>query len=146
SVVEIQWGDHGALGSDEASDRGRTLVVRRDGGRLQRLVDSSTGRTILDVASVGNEVSSSDLLANGVIARSGVGSNASRRAVDLDGRTMWTLPGAGRLAVGDRVVLDWRQVVDDTGAEALNVAAFGALVDDPPSCTTANESFQGFPS
>ncbi len=47
--VEILWRVVGALLDSAATDRGRSLLIGTESGARQRVVDSSTGRTIVNL-------------------------------------------------------------------------------------------------
>ena len=118
--VEIRWRAVGVVLDDEPTDRGRSLLVATDGGAGQRVVDASTGRTIVELVLRPGALSTLAMVGNGVIIQDVVDGDAVRTALDLDGRRIWTLPGTGALAVGAGVVV---HVVD--GDDAIVLRAHG---------------------
>ena len=96
-----------------------------DGGAQQRVIDSSTGRTIVDLELRPGTFTTLSLAANGVVVQDYADGELVRVALDLDGRERWSLPGSGPFAVGPGVIVD----VDDSDA-VVRVSAFGDPVDE----------------
>ena len=119
-TVEIRWRLTGVVLESAATDRGRSLLVATEGGARQRVVDSSTGRTIVDLEFRPGTFATLALVANGVVVQDSVEGEPARVALDLDGRELWSLPGSGAFAVGNGVVVD----VDDADA-VVGVYAWG---------------------
>ena len=101
-TVEIRWRVSGVVLDSAATDRGRSLLVATEGGADQRVIDSSTGRTIADVVLRPGSLATLGLVANGVVVHDVADGEPTRTALDLDGRELWSLPGDGPLAVGAR--------------------------------------------
>jgi hypothetical protein len=134
-AVELRWRVMGVVVESAATDRGRSLLVATEGGAKQRVVDSSTGRTIVDLELRPGAFTTLALVGNGVVAQSYVGGEAFRVAFDLDGRERWSLPGSGSLAVGHGVVVD----VDDSDA-VIRVSAAGEPGTPDAGCDDAASS------
>lgn len=120
--VEIGWRVEGVVLESAPSDRGRSLVVATDGGAQQQVIDSSTGRTIVDVVFRPGAYGTLDLVSNGVVVQDVVDGDRQRVALDLDGRELWSLPGSGPIAVGRGLVVDVIDV-DDFDAVVRIVAS-----------------------
>jgi len=122
-TIEIRWRVMGGVLESAATDRGRSLLIEADGGVAQRVIDSSTGRTIVDLERRSGTLTTLALVANGVVVQDDVDGELVRLALDLDGRELWSLPGSGPFAVGRGVVVD----VDDSDA-VVRVSAWGGPV------------------
>lgn len=129
-TVEMRWRVMGALLESAATDRGRSLVIGTEGGAQQRVIDSSTGRTIVNLELRPGALTTLGLAANGVVMLGVVDGTSVRTALDLDGRELWTLPGTGPLAVGRGVVVDVApSPVPDEDGNGFRLAAYGDPVD-----------------
>lgn len=134
-TLELRWRKRGDLVWISPSDRGGIAFV--GGGRaiVDELVDASTGRTVAEVPRPPNIGAH----ANGVLVTEADGSNEEPlvTAFGLDGRERWTLTGAIRPTVGDRVVVAQtfeNQPSTDGGTPAIRYTAYGAIPDGPPRC------------
>ena len=119
-TVEIRWRVRGVVLESAPTDRGRSLLIATEGGAQQRVIDSSTGRTIVDLELRPGSLATLALVANGVVVQDDVDGEPVRVAVDLDGRELWSLPGSGAFAVGRGVVVD----VDDSDT-VVRLSALG---------------------
>ena len=126
-TVEIRWRVRGVALESALTDRGRSLLIATEGGAQQRVIDSSTGRTIVGVELWPGSLDALALVANGVVVQDSVDGEPFRVAVDLDGRELWTLAGSGALAVGSGVIVD----VDDSNT-VVRLSAWG----DPEAART----------
>jgi len=130
--VEIRWRVSGVVLETAPTDRGLSLQVATEGGADQRVIDGSTGRTIVDLELRPGALQTLALVANGVVVQDYVDGDLARVALDLDGRELWSLPGSGPFAVGPGVVVD----VDDADG-FVRLAAWGeplAMRDDATGC------------
>ena len=129
-TVEMRWRVLGALLESAATDRGRSLVIGTEGGARQRVVDSSTGRTIVDLELRPGALTTLGLVANGVVTLGVVDGTSVRAGLDLDGRELWTLPGTGPLAVGRGVVVDVApSPAPDGDGSGFRLAGYGDPVE-----------------
>ncbi len=119
-TAELRWHVRGVVLASATTDRGRALLTATEGGAQQRVIDSSTGRTIADVVLRPGSLETLTLLANGVVVQESIDGEPVRRALDLDGRELWSLPGSGAFAVGGGVIVD----VDDSETP-LRITAWG---------------------
>lgn len=135
--IELRWRRSGTAIGGEASDRGRTLLLRRDGVTVIDLIDASTGRTIVEVPRPPVVA----LYANGVLAGfRDSNAPAVRTAYDLDGRELWTLTDTITTVVGDRVVVAVTLAADlvtDGSRPPLRLTAYGRVPDEPARCDRA---------
>jgi hypothetical protein len=124
---DVRWRAEGVLESSVASDRGRVLLVGSSQSLSRHVIDGSTGRPIVDVPLQPGWDSAFTMMSNGtVVLRSGEG-GPSRHAYDLDGMQLWTMPGTGPLAVGDRTVvtIEARSDPAGPGSEPIRLVAYG---------------------
>jgi outer membrane protein assembly factor BamB len=119
-TIEIRWRVMGLVLGSAATDRGRSLLIATNSGARQRVVESSTGRTIVDLGLRPGASASLALAANGVVVQDSVDGEQVRLALDLDGRQLWSLAGSGPLAIGSGLVVD----ADDSDA-VVRVSAWG---------------------
>lgn len=127
-IVEILWRVVGALLDSATTDRGRSLLIGTESGARQRVVDSSTGRTIVNLELRPGVQTVLELVANGVVVPGVVNGTSVRAAVDLDGRELWTLPGTGPLAIGRGVVVDvTHSLVPGADRNGFRLVAYGDL-------------------
>ncbi len=125
-TVELRWRVRGVVSGSAATDRGHALLVATEGGAQQRVIDGSTGRTIVDVVLRPGSLETLTLAANGVAVQEFIDGEPVRRTLDLDGRELWSLPGSGGFAVGSGVIVD-----DDDSETPARIAAWG----EPPSAS-----------
>lgn len=133
--VELRWRRGGTAIGGAASDRGRTLLLRRDGVAVTDVIDASTGRTIVELPRPPVVA----LYANGVLVAGVRDSDepAVRTAFDLDGRELWTLADTVATVVGDRVIVAVsfaKELVTDGSRPPMRVAAYGRVPDGPARC------------
>lgn len=133
--IDLRWRRSGTAIGAGASDRGRTLLLRRDGIAVTDVIDGSTGRTIVEV----QRPPVVALYANGVLVAGPRDSDepAVRTAYDLDGREIWTLADTIATVVGDRVVVAVtraEELVTDGSRPPLRVTAYGRVPDEPARC------------
>lgn len=129
-TVEIRWRVSGVVLESAPTDRGRSLLVADEGGADQRVVDSSTGRTIVDLELRPGTFATLGLVANGVVVQDYVDGELARVALDLDGRELWSLAGSGPFAIGPGVVVD----VDDADG-LVRLGAWGDPIDAQAATT-----------
>ena len=84
------------------------------------MIDGSTGRTIVDVVLRPGSLETLTLAANGVVVQEFIDGEPVRRALDLDGRELWSLPGSGGFAVGSGVIVD-----DDDSETPVRIVGVG---------------------
>ncbi|MGA9275394.1 PQQ-binding-like beta-propeller repeat protein [Ilumatobacter sp.] len=130
--VEIRWRVAGVVVESVVTDRGRSLLVANDGGAQQRVVDSSTGRTVVDLELRPGTFTTLALASNGVVVQDYVDGELLRVALDLDGRELWSLAGSGPFAIGRGMVVD----VDDSDAAIRLIASGAAATGDEPAATS----------
>lgn len=142
--VEIRWRAAGVALSSAPTDRGHSLLIATEGGSRQRVIDSSTGRTIHELQLSPGALQTLGLLPNGVVVQQLTDGESARSALDLDGRQMWTLPGGGPLAVGAGIVVDieHRSGNGGDGAEGIGISAYGGTVGTA-GCSSGGRALPG---
>ena len=133
--IDLRWRRSGTAIGGGPSDRGRTMLLRRDGIAVTDVIDASTGRTIVALP----RPPVVTLYANGVLVAGPRDSDgpAVRTAYDLDGRELWTLAETIATVVGDRVVVAVtlaRELVADGSRPPRRVTAYGRVPDEPARC------------
>lgn len=127
---ETLWSVEGVPLAMTASEAGATVLVSREGGAVQILVDVATGREFLSAPTTFGGIDEGDLYGNGVVVAGGTGGRGWRRAVGLDGSELWELPGRGELVVGDGVVYEVSRRVGTGSLPARTVIGIRALGGD----------------
>ena len=120
-TIDIRWRSAGTVVDTVASDRGLTLVIARDGGAEQRVVDGSTGRTVTRVPLLPAAIETLQVVGNGVVVKQPAAIGSERVGLALGGNRMWSLVGEGPLAIGDGIV-----VVADAASGGVTLSAYGA--------------------
>ena len=104
-AVEVRWRRTGVVLISSPTDRGGLVMVGRDGGAQQSVVDAVTGRTITELSGLPSAVDVFEPAANGVIAKRPAAIGSERVAIDLDGTDRWSLIGEQPVLLGDRLVV-----------------------------------------
>ncbi|WP_148288637.1 outer membrane protein assembly factor BamB family protein [Ilumatobacter nonamiensis] len=128
-TVEIRWRVSGIVLESVVSDRGRSLLVATEGGAKQRVIDSSTGSTLVDLDLRPGSQETLTMASNGVVVQDIIDGDLSRVAFDLDGRELWSLPGSGPVAIGRGVVATVQKSDDVTRVSAWGDASGPSLAD-----------------
>lgn len=119
--IRPAWRRDGIAGRTAQTERGTIILVSRNGGATQALVDGRTGETITLLTMTPGVIDNLEFAANGVLTRRTSGDGSRLAAVDLDGREIWSLPGSDPVVLGDGIVLR----VEISTAQAV-VVAYGS--------------------